>query len=264
MAPTTNRSHNILAELADFAAGVSPDVPYEDLEAALLAAGWRRPVVRQTNIHECAGGVLVTFAILMSKADSQTFEALDEVSFLMPAKAGPISVGAQMQLRETIVFKIFGRLPPVPVAPEVPAPLAAQQNGPSPEPDTDTDRPVYEPNGSDDWTAGVAEKAVPNLIAKRTPDGLPIFVDLDDVKAPSVDIVEAVIEEMRAALPLVTEVSGLSALWSNNADAMGFVTQMGTVEQRAMLKDMMARRKGLIEGGFAPVDAPRRRGAATN
>lgn len=263
----------LLQQMREYLASVPADLPYEQLLEHADQAGWAwmihqrrietvpyQYVIGQGDNAQLAQGpgFLVSFAVLVGRKDDGDMEFIDEVSIVVPAQAGPISVGARRQILPSLIYTLFGRLPPAP--PQQPM---QRQDVELPDEDVEIDVaddvPEWQRAAEPDKTPAQRLNGgdVVNVVAKRTPDGLPLFKDLYAIEdESSIELVNAVINEVSDALPGITTAAGLTALWSNNEEAMTFVKDFGTPEQRKALQDMMARRKGHIEAGFAE---PRRR-----
>ena len=262
---------SLLAQLRDWLSTVADDHPYGDLPRLARDAGWDW-LLRQSSAVPGDKTIVVTFAVLIGRVgmDAARFEYVDEATFALPAVPGPVSVAARAQINPTIIYMLFGRLPPsVQAAPPMPAEKTVVDMD---DDDVDLDSrgdavPVDDERYRDDdidplvtgadvppWTPGVG---LPDVVVERV-DGVPVFADLDDVKAPSQDVIVAVTNEVNSALVKMTSVDQVMALWNRNAPAFEWLTDMATPEQRSAITGAFARRKGQIAGGFSDV-APRRR-----
>lgn len=253
----------LLARLRDWLATVPDDHPYNDLVRLAREAGWDW-LLRQSGVQPNEANVTVTFDMLIGRVGEDRFDYVDQASIMLPATPGPISVGARVQINPTILFMLFGRLPPAarPVAPAQ-DPVTVDMD------DDDVELPGGEPESSDDdidpmvagadvppWTPGTG---LPDVVVSRE-GGIPVFADLDDIKAPAVDIIVAVTNEVNAALVKMTSVDQVMDMWDRNAPVFGWLQDFATPEQRSAIAGAFKRRRGQIEGGFTDV-APRRRGA---
>ncbi len=98
------------------------------------------------------------------------------------------------------------------------------------------------------------------VVERYTPDGLPVFSDLYRLGEPGPVVADAVLDAIEKVLPSITTPAALMALGQLNAEAIEFVTDLGTKEQKLELKQMVDRRKAEIED--AGNVAPRRRSSA--
>lgn len=273
----SNPQRSLLAQLRDWLATVPDDHPYNDLPRLAREAGWDW-LLRQAGVQSGEKVITVTFDVLIGRIgmDAWTFQPVDQATFALPAVPGPVSVAARAQINETIIYMIFGRLPPrrqETVQPSAMAPERTVEMGDE-DVSLDDDEPVNEPtqmNGRDDdiepmvtgadvpaWEPGVG---LPDVVVERV-NGVPVFADLDDVQAPSSDVIVAVTNEINAALVKMTTVDQVRALWDKNKDVFdpeeGWLTQMATFEQRQAIAKAFKRRRGQIEAGFGGVVPGRR------
>lgn len=259
---------SLLAQLREWLSTVADDHPYNDLPRLARDAGWDW-LLRQSSVQPTDSTIVVTFDVLIGRAgvDAAQFEWVDHATFALPAAPGPVSVAARAQINPTIIYMLFGRLPPQrqPLDTSV-AEKQVDMDDDDVELDSrgdavavdDIDPPI---TGADvkPWVPG---EGLPAVVASME-EGVPVFLDLDDVQAPSQDVIVAVTNEVNSALVKMTSVDQVMALWNRNADVFdpteGWLAQMATPEQRSAIAKALSRRKGQIEGGFADV-APRRRG----
>lgn len=253
---------SLLAQLREWLATVPDDHPYNDLARLAREAGWDW-LLRQSSVHANEANVTVTFDVLIGRVGGDHFQCVDEASIMLPATPGPISVGARMQINPTILFMLFGRLPPQRpgVVSTEPANKVVVDMGdddvelPGEEPVDDEIEPLVTGADVPPWTPGAG---LPDVVA-REDDGVPVLKDLDEVQAPSQDVIVAVTNVVNAALIKMTTVDQVLAMWNANSAAFEWLTDMATPEQRSAITGAFARRKGQIEAGYTDV-APRRRG----
>ncbi len=264
---------SLLAQLREWLSTVADDHPYNDLPRLARDAGWDW-LLRQSSVQPTDSTIVVTFDVLIGRAgmDAARFEWVDQATFALPAAPGPVSVAARAQINPTILYMLFGRLPPqqrpATVVPERTVDMEdddvdLDSRGDAVSVDDDIDPPI---TGADvkPWVPG---EGLPDVVAS-VDNGVPVFLDLDEVQeqqhAPSQDVIVAVTNEVNSALVKMTSVDQVMALWNRNADVFdpteGWLAQMATPEQRSAIAKALSRRKGQIEGGFSDV-APRRRGA---
>lgn len=260
-------SKSLLQQLRDWVATVPADTPYHELIPLAREAGWDWHIRQGSTPHMSEKAIILSFDVLIGRQgdDIGTFQWADVVSFALPAVPGPVSVAARMQLAPSLIYLLFGRLPPQQTN-QQPAPETHEMhdsdidlsNGAGNAADDDIEPPV---TGADipDWVPGASAGGLPDIVAAED-GGIPIFKDLDDVEAPSQDIIVAVTNVVNSALVKMTTTDQVLAMWNRNQPAFDWLTDMATPEQRAAITGAFSRRKGQIEGGFAEV-TPRRRGA---
>lgn len=269
---TGARDKSLLAQLRDWLATVADDHPYNDLPRLAREAGWDW-LLRQTDVQSGEKVITVTFDVLIGRTgmDAEMFERVDKATFALPAVPGPVSVAARAQINETIIYMIFGRLPPRRQETVQPSAMAPERTVEMDDEDVslDDDEPV-QMNGRDDeiepmvtgadvpaWEPGAG---LPDVVVERV-DGVPVFADLDDVQAPSSDVIVAVTNEINAALVKMTSVDQVMDMWNRNAAVFNWLQDFATPEQRTAIAGAFKRRRGQIEGGFGDVVPNRRRGA---
>lgn len=230
------------------------DAPYQDLEAAIRAAGWSWSLVER----EVAGtqhGYLVWFDLVVTDPDGVS-GVLSRVTAALPSNIAAVSLGGRFALQQTVLYLLAGRTPPAP-----------EKAAPAPAP---TDRYEIDATGDDgdivleetpSWRDAPVAEAV-DVVASKTPDGLPVFRDLYAMGAPGREIVAAVLREIEDCLAAIVTSDQLDTLYRLNAEAVEFVKDIGTPQDLERLKQVIAKKRGLIVGGFA--SQPRRRAAATN
>lgn len=240
MATATPRNSSLLIEAIKFASTVPPETPYAELTRTAFDAGWVW-YLRQTETLVVSGGnFLVSFDVMLGK-DADSLAVVDTISVQVSGSVGPISTQARGLAQASLVHLFFGRLPPAePERPNRAGLHRAQDEEPEDRyPDTQTDEPPLA------------------IVERRTPDGLPLFVDLYALGGvPGTEVVDAVIDVIAETLPGLTTVAALIALGTHNAEAIQYVQDLGTNAQRQELKRMIDTRKSELESADV---APRRR-----
>jgi len=259
MPPTAKpKTPTILAELAQLAANLKA-VPYEDLAPALTETGLIS-LLAQTDVTAApSGATLVTFDVMVGRS-YDALERLDSITVAMPPNPGPVSVGARLAARESVMFLLTGRLPPVrpPVA-ETAAPKPGQMNGADRTVDlsgVEEDDVHLDPEADED--PAVSDLAV---VGRREPDGLPIFRDLyeigPDEASNTGEIIAAILKELDTFLATASA-EQIDALPVKNPDLLPFVKDLGRPDDTARLRKLVEARKAEL----ASADAPRRRVSA--
>lgn len=232
--------------------------PYNELGALAQEAGWQW-TVREVAAAPAGNSILVSFEVLIGR-NGLPMLPLDRASIALPAAAGPVSVAARAQIEPTLIYMLFGRLPPAAAQqPASPATAAAPEEREVDLGDSDIDLGDTEQPAPEPWTREMANGragGLPDLI-DHVEGSIPVFVDLDDVQAPSGDVIVALTNVVVETLNGLTTVNDVGAFWSKNEAAFDWLRDMGTEEQRAAISGAFGKRKGLIEGGFADVGARR-------
>lgn len=259
---------SLLAQLRDWLGTVADDHPYGDLPRLARDAGWDW-LLRQQSVQAGPNTIVVTFDVLIGRTgmDAMQFDYVDQATFALSAVPGPVSVAARAQINPTIIYMLFGRLPPQRPAETAPAETVVDMDDDDVDLDSRGDAvPVDDRRDDDDieplvtgadvpaWEPGIG---LPDVVVERV-NGVPVFADLDDVKAPSGDVIVAVTNEVNAALVKMTTVDQVMDMWNRNEAVFGWLQDFATPEQRAAIAGAFKRRRGQIEGGFTDV-APRRR-----
>lgn len=238
---------SLLLDAINFASTVDRNTPYEDLTKVAHDAGWVW-YLRQIGVEALQTSFLVHFDVMLGKKDDNTLSVVDTISVQLPAPLGPLSSHARQLAQGSLIHMFFGRLPPAPTAPAEPVAAASRApvaNGHDAEP-----VPYAE---EDEGTTGVA------VVKSRTPDGLPVFVDLFEIGLPGNVVAASVLDEIEDVLPSVTSTAALNAILTVNPDLIPFFSDLAAPSQRKQLKDMLDARKAAIAA--AGDVAPRRRSA---
>lgn len=253
MAAPNTKTPSILLEAIKFAGSIDRETPYEELTKVALDAGWVWHL-RQAAVEDMGTNSLFHFDVLLGKTDSPDLSVVDTISVAVLAQVGPLSSVARNTASASLLHLFFGRLPPAPAA----TPAGRAEDYPVREAD---DSPSGKTARYRDEEYPANETPAVAVVERHTPDGLPIFGDLYALGQPGPVVVDAVLDEIEAVLPDVMSVAALGALWQNNIEAMQYVQDLGTSNQRQALKGLLDRRKAAIED--AGNVAPRRRSAAT-
>ena len=254
MAPPA-KTPSILADLRAFALNIAPTVPYADLAGLLREAGYTWYLRQHSAVGLADGSVLLTFDVLMGKDDIAASVVLDQVSSHLGPQPGPVSLAARMGLDQTLLFMIFGRLPPAPEIARAPE-RTVEMNG------RDSEDFVLEDDAQQEYVDDSAPQAI-EVVARREPDGLPIFVDLYEVEAAANDIVAAVLAEIGDFLDMAQTVEQVTAVAAKNAPALQFLRDLGEPADLAALKGLVDKRRGQLAAGVTPAAVPRRRAAGS-
>lgn len=269
MPPTARpKLPSFAAELADFASKTST-VPYEDLAATFFEAGWLTRLVEVSAVPCFNGMTLVTMDLLVGRS-IDTLERVDQITMAMPAAPGPVSVAARVQARESVIFLLSGRLPPAAVkahaaAAAAPAAPTPHVNGAAPVSERTVDMTDQEDVVLPGEKARIFDDPQtaprPNLIARREPDGVPVFVDLYPLGLPhfktGLEVVDAVLDELIEELENATTVEQVKAIGAKNPEMFEYVKDMGSEEQTQEMLALFKKRVGELD---RPAGAqPRRR-----
>lgn len=241
----TPKPPSFAAELMEFA-GKMKDVPYSELAKTFFEAGWLTQL-RETGVQANNGMALVTFDLYVGKT-IDALERFDQLTMAIGAAPGPVSVAARVMARETVIFMLSGRLPP----PQPPAGVQ-QPAAPAPRPNGPTTIDMAETEQEDVILPGEKAKifdepvARKSLVARREPDGLPIFVDLYEVGIPqgyntTSEVVDETLDVVAQFMDEAT-MEQITALAQKNPDLITYVTDLGTLEQKDELLTMIEKRR---------------------
>lgn len=229
-------SKSLIPELYRFVRNIQADAPYDQLGAMAQSAGWIWRLVEHDTRSPTPGLYLVQFDVMIGKATSDlSLEYFDTISMSVPAEAPSPSLIARLNAQVALTYMIFGRLPPAPVAAPAPqpapAPVAVE---PEPQPVEEEDAPWQRPRRP-------AAPAV-RLSIRNTPDGLPVASGLYDIEGQPSDIVSAALAMFRDGVETAENQTQLNALWSKNSEAVEFIKDFGSAEDKQALKEIFRAR----------------------
>lgn len=272
MAPNPPPKPALLARLRDYVA-TTTDIEYGALGKHAADNGWTWQL-RQTGIAPAANGFAVSFDLLVGhKDDGGRMDALDSLTIVSPPHGSP-SIIARLAATPTILFVVFGRVPPVmasqiaqlehsagsfPTA--VPATQPTRPNGadrPAPAQQVERHEVFMEDETGNDVVLSVPVK----VVKRRTPSGAPVFIDLfEDIPEtiPSDVVVRSVLDEMQQFLLSAPTVESVTEAYTENPVLKEFLDEFGTETDRKRLSRMLTTRKEELE---PPIPARRRRAAA--
>lgn len=227
---------SLIPELYRFVRNIQADAPYDQLGAMAQSAGWIWRMVERDTYSSSPGLYCVRFDVLIGKSTSDLeLEFFDTISMSVPVEAPSPSLIARLNAQVALTYMVFGRLPPAPVsapAPQpAPAPVAVE---PEPEPIEEEDAPWQRPRRP-------AAPAV-RLSIRNTPDGLPVASGLYDIEGQPSDIVSAALTMFRDGADTAENQTMLNALWSKNSEAVEFIKDFGSSEDKQALKDIFRAR----------------------
>lgn len=235
----------------------SAKVDYADLGQHFRDSAWKYRLLQRSAVPTSDGGALIDTDILIGP-DFDKLELFDTVTLKMPPNIVPMSLLVRQNIFASLLGAVFGRFPPEPVVQMAPpAPRPGQMNGGEMHNDPEELGGEYV---EDDTAPSV------NVVLKREPDGLPIFVDLFAMDGPlkgvpAGAIIDSVLEEVGSFLALASSLEQIDALALKNPDMKAFIKDLGDEQDRAELTAMvLARRKELtVPAAAAAANAPRRR-----
>ena len=240
----------------------SAKVAYDDLPQHFSDSQWKYRLVHRGTLVSPDGAVIVETDLLLGPSIDK-LEYFDTLTMKMPPNIAPLTLIVRQNLVPTMLSVVFGRLPPVQnIAVPQPAPgqvnggdvhLTAEQAGVS--------GPVGGEYVEDD------APALPNVVERREPDGLPIFTDLYSMDGPlkgasTGDTIDAVLEEVKDFLAMASSVEQVNALAIKNASLRQFIKDFGDEQDNEALSSMVrARLRELTvpAAAAATANAPRRR-----
>lgn len=251
MANPPNKTPSILLEAIKFATALDQTIPYNELPKAALDAGWVWYLRQAGVINTENGQFLVDFDVMLGKTDGE-LQVVDTLTVQIPGNVLPVTSTARYHATQSLIHLFFGRLPPAP------EPVMAAK-GPVAMMDDDTPR---EPRSLHEYEDAQREEPEPAIavVERRTPDGLPVFIDLYSLGRPGPVVANEVLNVIEDTLPSITTLAALGALFTVNGDLMDFMKDLANPTQRQDLKAMLDKRKTEIED--AGNVAPRRRSTA--
>lgn len=238
----------------------SQKVPYEALAQHWRDSDWKYRLVQKSAVATPDGSVLVDTDLLIgpSYADLQPF---DTVTIRLPNGPGPVTLVTRVQLEQSLIGVVFGRFPPAAQpANIVPPPAPGQMNGGEPRHVDMHDADVSLPGEGGEYVD--PDRPSVDVVLKREPDGLPIFVDLYSLGDPTDDVLDSVLEEVRDFLALASSTQQIDAMAMKNPNMLTFVKDLGDSQDREALKAMVDKRRRELTipaAAAAAVNAPRRR-----
>lgn len=252
--PVKAPSPAILDDWNTFRENLPPDYPYEKLLQAAWDADFRTDL-EQVGVEGLAdASVLVTFMVHIGRK-GEKLEPYRLVSMHLLSSIGPVTLAARLQVQTTLVHIFFGRLPPAPS--EQTVDVGRQPEGDIKLPGEDPLPPEDEPEQEYvDAPPPRRGPKMPSLIDHVEPDGVPVFIDLDDVPNDftSAQIVEQFLKDVDAAAVKFDSLAQLHALYTKNEMAIGFIKddQVASDEDRQKLADLMERHSQRIEAAASP------------
>ena len=236
-APGVPVRKSMIPELYHFVRSLPADMPYADLAGAAQSAGWIWRLVERDNYAASPNLYLVRFEVLIGKATADMeLEHFDTISMSVPAEAPSPSLIARLNAAVTLMYMVFGRLPPQQMPQQMPQP-APQPAPVEPEPE-----PQFVEDEIVPWSKPKPKAVEVVLSSRRTPDGLPVFSNLYDMDADASAIVAAALGGLQEALDDIDEQAKLTALWNKNGEAVEFIKDFGSVNDKAALKAMFKNR----------------------
>jgi hypothetical protein len=240
----------------------STKVPYEGLAQHFRDSEWKYRLVQKSVTATMDGSLLVDTDLHIGQTVDR-LELFDTVTLRLPPGAGPVTLVARVQIEQSLLAVVFGRFPPmVTVAPgPVPTPAPGQMNGGEARQVDMRDADVTLP-GEDGGEYVHDQVPAVDVIAKREPDGLPIFRDLYELGGEAGDIIDALLVEIRAFSAGASSVEQLNALAVKNPDLVAFVKDFGDAQDISDLRSLIENRKRELTVpavATAAANAPRRR-----
>jgi len=243
MASVSKTTSALFADLTAYAANLG-DVPYDKLLSTAVEAGWTYRLTQRELVTPPGGGALLTFDVHVGR--DGVLEFFDSVSIGIPPNNGlyPVSLIARAQIIPTLIHLFFNRLPP----------LAAQPPKPVIVDTTDTAGDIVLPgeNAPD-------EVARLEVIARREPDGVPIFRDLYAMGEPTNEVIGAVLDAVDDFLQRASSVEQINAMGAKNGHVIEFFRDLGEQKDIDEFMALVNERRNVL----APpklATTPRRRG----
>ena len=230
---------SMIRELYHFVRSLPADMPYADLAGAVQSAGWIWRLVERYTYASSPNLYLVRFDVLIGKATVDTeLEHFDTISMSVPAEAPSPSLIARLNAAVTLMYMVFGRLPPQPVPQPAPQPAPQPVEMAEPEPEPVEEAPA--------WTK--REQVPVTIRSTTTPDGIPVFEDLYEKSGTPDAIVDAALTRFENAAAEITDPSLLGVLWSKNEAAVEFIKDFGNNEDKGALSGIFRDRSNQLSG----------------
>lgn len=265
MAPSKPPTPSRLKELREFTANIS-DLPYDKLMPAAAEAGWSYRLIEK-EVWADGGNMVVRFDVQVGLEGQM--EDFDTVTVKVGAAPGPVSTVARHMAIGSLPFLFFGRLPPAPpvVAPEKTAQEQVNIDMSRIDMSRATTKAVVNgpPETSDGGEYVEPEPERIQVVARREPDGLPIFVDLyaPQYTGKTRALVESVLDEIDDFFAKASAVEQIDALPVKNPELFNFLRDVGTPDDVNWLRGAATSRKTELAPAVLATTAPRRRTSAT-
>lgn len=247
MASVSKTTSALFADLTAYAANLG-DVPYDKLLSTAAEAGWTYRLTQRELVTPPGGGTLLTFDVHVGR--DGVLEFFDSVSIGIPPNNGlyPVSLIARAQIIPTLIHLFFNRLPPLVAQPPKP-PVTVDA--------TDTEGDIVLPGEN-------APDAVARLevIARREPDGVPIFKDLYAMGEPTGTVIGAVLDAVDDFLQRASSVEQINAMGAKNPHVISFFKDLGEPADIAEFQTLVNERRNVLAPPQLTATAPRRRGTA--
>lgn len=244
--------YHLFSDWWEFVRNVPNDAPYDILNQLPFHRGFVYKITEQhVSVHEQS--MTVMFQILIGRT-MDDLRHLDNFTVQVPRNTVAPSLAARSIAMPTVIYTIFGRLPPE--QPPIPAPQpapAAQQPAPQPAPKPVAREPEPEPEELPWKKEPVRPRRQPlpdNLIRERTMDGLPVYIDLYELDVDTNEAVERLIDAFEDEVGKISDVPQLRALYSvNKEDTVGavqYIQDFGTPDQLQRLRSIFGAREQQI------------------
>ena len=247
--PSLKMDTTIFSDWWEFVRNVPPDAPYDLLNQLPFHRGFVYAIKEDgAQVHDQT--ITVTFSIRIGRTMSDLYH-LDTFTLQVPRNTVAPSLAARSIAMPSVIYTIFGRLPPEQPPVAEPQPVPVQRAAPTPVP-----APAPEPVEEAPWREGRTppkprRQPVPdNLIRERTMDGLPIVINLYELDVDTHEGVDRIIALFEDEAERLTDVGQLRALYTvNKEDTVGavqYVQDFATPEQAERLHTLFRRREQLL------------------
>lgn len=224
----------------EFVRHIQPDAPYELLNQLPFHKGFVYKV-EEDHTDVLDQTIVVHFRIMIGRT-MDNLRYLDQFTIQVPRNTVAPSVAARSIMGPSVIYTIFGRLPPE--APPAPAPAPARAAAPAPAPVTAAPapevaapKPAPRPEPVEDDMPEWQETARPpvRIRATRTPDGVPMFEDPYEKDGRPEDLAAALLERFEDCMDEIDSATKLKVLWRENAQAVEFIKDFGGENGRERL-----------------------------
>lgn len=230
----------LLQQWFEFVRNLPPDAPYDLLNQLPFHQGFVYRVEEMyTSVYDQS--ITVTFALMIGR-NMDSLRKIDSFTIQVPRNTVAPSLAARSIMMPTVVYLMFGRLPPEQPPVPAPAPKPAAQPAPAPAPVAAPEPVEEEAPWQPVRPSAVKPFTVEDMVKRHTPDGLPVMADPYTIERSPEEIVAAILDVFEDAADKADSKAGLTALWNKNQGAVDFVTDFATPAQKEELKTLFKSR----------------------
>lgn len=230
---------SMVPELYRFVRSLAPDHPYHELAAAAQSAGWVWKMTETSSFSPNPGFVMVRFDVEIGKATNDLeLEFFDTITMMVPQEVPSPSLFARINAAATLIYMVFGRLPPMPQQTPVPQPQPQPVAEPQPAPEPVEEEVPWQPARPMPPKPFTAE----DMVKRHTPDGLPVMADPYTIEYRPEEIIPVILQVFEDAADKAESKAALTALWNKNQGSVDFVTDFASQAQKETLRTLFKSR----------------------